>query len=285
MGVPGHSSDEPEAVDRLKAPAGIAASWRLRRRIQQMGAERSRSSLTDSELGVLSQNGEDGVIQELLRRVGVRSEYFVEFGTGSGEQGNCVLLADHYGWNGLFIESAAEDYSRLERKYRSNPRITTLRALVTPTTIEPLLRDAGVPPGFDLLSIDIDGNDFWVWQAMRSFKPRVVVIEYNANLALESQVVMPHDDRHAWDGTDYFGASLGAYRRLASEKGYAFVHTERTGTNAFFVSRDERDAVATFAEPPTHTANYFCRGIRLPRDPHRRLFRDLTTGRLIDADR
>ena len=130
-----------------------------------------------------------------------------------------MLLADHYGWNGLFIESAAEDYSRLERKYRSNPRITTLRALVTPTTIEPLLRDAGVPPGFDLLSIDIDGNDFWVWQAMRSFKPRVVVIEYNANLALESQVVMPHDDRHAWDGTDYFGASLGAYRRLASEKG------------------------------------------------------------------
>ena len=144
MGVPGHSSDEPEAVDRLKAPAGIAASWRLRRRIQQMGAERSRSSLTDSELGVLSQNGEDGVIQELLRRVGVRSEYFVEFGTGSGEQGNCVLLADHYGWNGLFIESAAEDYSRLERKYRSNPRITTLRALVTPTTIEPLLTPARI---------------------------------------------------------------------------------------------------------------------------------------------
>jgi hypothetical protein len=225
------------------------------------------------------------VIQELVRRVGVGSGSFVEFGVGGGEQGNCVLLADHYRWSGLFIESAAEEHSRLERKYRSNRRITTLRAVVTPTTIETLLRDAGVSTRFDVLSIDIDGNDFWVWQAIRAFKPRVVVIEYNANLALESEVVMPHDDGHAWDGTDYFGASLGAYRRLASEKGYELVHTDRTGTNAFFVSRDEHNAISTFGEPPAHTADYFGRGIRMPRDPDRRPFRDLASGELVDADR
>ncbi|MEY2442943.1 MAG: hypothetical protein QOJ46_2369, partial [bacterium] len=69
------------------------------------------------------------------------SGWFVEFGVGGGEQGNCVLLADHHRWSGVFIESVGEEHARLERKYRSNPRITTLRALVMPTTIEQQLRN------------------------------------------------------------------------------------------------------------------------------------------------
>jgi hypothetical protein len=265
---------------------GPVSSWHLRRLVRRHSQQQLRGeSLTNAEAGVFSQNGEDGVIQELLRRIGVRTPYFVEFGAGRGEQANCVLLADHYGWNGLFIEADAEQYAELKLKYQSQIRVQTMRARVTADNIETLLREADVPREFDLLSIDTDGNDFWIWQAIRSFNPRVIVIEYNGNLDLDEQLVMPQDDGHQWDGTDYFGASLGAYRTLAAEKGYKLVHTERTGTNAFFVPDCEMSALADLAAASPSPANYFCRGLRLPSDPGERPFVDLVTGEPVNAQR
>jgi len=177
---------------------------------------------------------------------------FVEFGVGGGEQGNCVLLADWGGWAGLFIESSVPDYSRLSLKYRRNPLVRTRHAVVEAGNVEALFTEERVPAAFDVLSIDIDGNDFWVWEAITAFRPRIVVIEYNANLALDSELVMPRDDRHQWDGTDYFGASLGAYRKLGQTKGYELVHTE-LGSCAFaesFSSRSCLNGVEHSAQRP-----------------------------------
>jgi hypothetical protein len=101
-----------------------------------------------------------------------------------------------------------------------------------------LFRDAGVPEEFALLSIDIDGNDYWVWKALDRFRPKVVVIEYNGFLPPPLSKVIPYDPDFQWSGTRYFGASLCALNKLAAERDYSLVYCERRGVNAFFVQRE-----------------------------------------------
>jgi len=221
------------------------------------------------------------VLQALLRRLGSGSRFFVEFGAGSGEQANCVLLADHFRWRGVFIERDDQQYRQLESRYRANRRIHTRQAAITPANVEELFAQAGVPAAFDVLSVDVDGNDYWIWKALDAFRPRVVVIEYNGALPLDRRLVMPHDDRHTWDGTDYFGASLGAYLALGTVKGYELAHLDANGVNAFFVSVDELTRLSRRQTGRRALAG----GVRLPPDPHRRPFVDLDTGQLVKADR
>jgi len=234
---------------------------------------------------VFSQNGEDGVLLEILGRTGTPSRYFVEFGAGGGYQANCVLLADCFGWSGLFIEADPTQYAQLEAKYANNDGITTLNRRVSSDNIESLLDEASCPAEPDVLSVDIDGNDFWVWAAISRYRPLVVITEYNANLLLDRKLVMPRNDEHSWDGTDYFGASLGAFQRLAAEKRYALVHTDSAGVNAFFVSQERATGFPRPGTVPGHTANYGWAGQHMPRDPNRRPFYDLDGHRLVDAPR
>src|SRR5215208_5943917 len=195
------------------------------------------AGLTPYELRVFSQNGEDGVIAEILRRAGTQHRWFVEFGASTGVENNCALLADAFGWSGLFMEGGSWEFARLERKYRTNGRVGTKQALVAPDNVEALFREAGVPEDFDVFSIDIDGADYYVWEALQAFRPRVVVIEYNSALDPQRRLVQP-PETGAWDRTDYYGASLGALRALGATKGYRLVHTDLTGTNAFFIRDD-----------------------------------------------
>lgn len=204
------------------------------------------------------------MLQAILTRLTPGPEWFVEFGVGSGDEGNCVLLADRMGWAGLFIESDAHAFAQLQDKYRDRPDVRTVQANVTADNVEELLRQAGVPPELGVLSIDIDGNDYWVWEAIRGFRPRVTVIEYNANLPLAARLVMPRNDAHRWDETDYFGASLGAYRQLGAEKGYVLVHTDSTGVNAFFVLRSLCRELPPGEAVALHSANYGGIGRGLP---------------------
>lgn len=257
-----------EDTDRVLALLGVHQD----RYREALGA----TDLSPFEYRVFSQNGEDGVIGEILRRLRVASRSFVEFGIGSGHQGNCVALADLHGWSGLFIESDDGAYRRLANKYRAIDRVRTLHATVTPTNIESLLAGAGVIEEPDVLSIDIDGADYWVWEAIVSFRPRLVVIEYNANLDPDRALVRPLAGR-AWDGTDWFGASIGALRRLAAKKGYQLVHTDLCGINAFFV-REDLSATVGVPDPPVRTANYGLVGGSLRRDPESRPWIDLDLG-------
>ena len=145
--------------------------------------------LTPFELRVFSQNGEDGVLAEILARVGTAGRFFVEFGVESGREGNCVSLADVFGWAGLFIECDDGPYSQLQRKYRANDAVHTLKATVTPDNVEELFALGGVPLEPDVLSIDVDGNDYWIWEAISQHRPRVMVIEYNSALDPASRLV------------------------------------------------------------------------------------------------
>jgi hypothetical protein len=226
--------------------------------------------LTTYEYQVCSQNGEDGVLAEVLRRIGVRERTFVEFGVETGSEGNCVALADIGGWNGLFIEADPDAHHHLHQKYRWSDAVRTLHAAVTPQSVQDLFVRGGVPEQLDVLSIDIDGGDYWVWQAIEAYRPRVVVIEYNSALDPAQRLVQPADHA-AWDGTDFFGASLGALVELAGRKGYRLVHCELAGVNAFFVHGDEPGEFPAPEDVQRRGPNYYLGAFgHPPGDPARR---------------
>jgi len=109
---------------------------------------------------------------------------------------------------------------------------------VTAENIQHLFQKYKVPKNFDLLSIDIDYNDYWVWNAIVDYFPRVVVIEYNSSIPPTESRVVPYDPNAKWDGTNYFGASLLALTNLGLSKGYDLVGCDSRGVNAFFVKSD-----------------------------------------------
>jgi hypothetical protein len=217
--------------------------------------------LTRYEYRVFSQNGEDGVLAELLGRLGTSGRWFVEFGIENGTEGNCVFLADVMGWSGLFLEPAEAAYEELLRKYSANPLVRTQRAMVRPDNVEELFEQGGVPSEPDVLSIDVDGNDYWIWEAIVSYSPRIVVIEYNAHWPPQKRWVQPYDPESVWQRTDHQGASLGALRSLGEQKGYRLIHTELTGNNAFFVRADIPAVLPAPEVVPLRAPNYYLLGV------------------------
>ena len=213
--------------------------------------------LTPLELKAFSRNGEDGVIQEVLHRIGDGSKTFAEFGIGTGIEGNCVFLAQVLGWKGVFLESDPASHTRLAARYEHHPGVTVIHSYVEPGTINELLPQCGVDPEPAVLSIDVDGNDYYLWEALESVRARLVVIEYNAALDPHAALVQPYSPTGP-DGTAYFGASLGGLEALGRRKGYRLVHTELAGVNAFFVREDlAGDAVLAVDEVPRRPPNYY----------------------------
>ncbi|HTP61158.1 MAG TPA: FkbM family methyltransferase [Burkholderiales bacterium] len=191
---------------------------------------------------VWSQNDEDGILQEIFRRIGATSRSFVEFGVSEGRECNTLKLLVE-GWSGLWIESAPTDCAfarRIHAAPLAEGRLELLESFVTAENIDRLISDARVASKgeLDLLSIDIDGNDYHVLKAIRSVRPRVLVIEYNGKFPPPMDVVPPYDTERVWDGSDYGGASLQAIANLAARNGYRLVGTNITGVNAFFVRGD-----------------------------------------------
>ncbi len=198
------------------------------------------------ESRTFSQNGEDGVLAHIFDVLGTTTKFFVEFGVGAdGRERNTRLLEEQHGWQGLLMDSGASDRSSHIRKEK-----------ITAENINDLFVKYDVPGAFDLLSIDIDGNDYWVWKAIGlRYRPRVLVMEYNASVPPPRSATIEYDPGFRWNGTDYFGASLTALERLSRRKGYALVYCERRGVNAFFVQRDllspswERPVEEIYREP------------------------------------
>jgi hypothetical protein len=187
------------------------------------------------ERRVWSQNGEDGIIQELLRRVGVKHRFFVEFGVETGLECNCARLARGEQWSGLLLEASPELFPHLQENFRGLPAVRCQQTAVTSQNIEEILAANQVPVDFDLLSIDIDGNDYWVWKAIQRWQPRIVVIEYNPAYPPPLRWVMQENLEHRWDHTDYYGASLSSLAVLGRSKGYTLVACDSRGVNAFFI--------------------------------------------------
>jgi len=200
---------------------------------------------------IWSQNDEDGILEEIFRRIGAGARSFVEFGVSDGRECNTLKLLVQ-GWRGLWMESSARHCAEIRRVFArplAEQRLELRETSVTVENIDGLIagsRAAGAGE-LDLLSIDIDGNDYHVLEAVRAVRPRVLVVEYNSKFPPPMDVVPPYDPQRIWDGSDYGGSSLQALAGLAARRGYRLVGTNITGANAFFVREDL--AGARFAAP------------------------------------
>lgn len=203
-----------------------------------------------------SQNFEDGMIAEIFRRIGTTNRTFLEIGVGNGSENNTASLLSA-GWSGFWIEGDAECVRSIELQLLKMPKISNKlkvrQAFVSPDNITGLLSEMGVPEEIDLFSLDIDLNTYHIWAALPEFRPRAVVVEYNAAFPPELEWVHPYSEYGGWDYTQKFGASLKAFELLGRKNGYSLVGCDITGINAFFV-RD--DLIAGHFDGPHTSENH-----------------------------
>jgi hypothetical protein len=185
------------------------------------------------EKKIYSQNGEDGVIEHIFEKIGFTNKVAVEFGVsagGGGGQANTRLLAEQ-GWKVFWFDcdpaSVVPD------------NVVFTQARLTSKNICSIFESAGVPKDFDLLSIDVDGNDYHLREALKEYNPKVCVMEYNGAYDGLTKYIMPEDDNYVWKNKEtIFGASLSSLTDQANRLGYDLVHCEQRGVNAFFVRKD-----------------------------------------------
>ncbi len=217
---------------------GRMASWHVR----QM---KSIRSLSDVEFKVFSQWGEDGIIDWLIERAAIPPPLhsFVEIGVETYVEANTRFLIENRNWRGLIIDG----YPDLERRIMKDDRyyryeISAKSAFVVRENINSLIAEAGFGGEIGLLSLDIDGNDYWIWEAMDAVRPIIFVCEYNAAFGDMHPVSVPYAPQFVCgeNGSSrlYFGASIAAFSSLAARKGYRLLGTTMVGNDAFFIRED-----------------------------------------------
>lgn len=153
-------------------------------------------SINKFEQKIYSQNGEDGIIHYLFNIIGTTNKYCVEFGVGDGSECNTRYLIEAEEWKYLHMDAEADPNGNIKKE------------VITAENINILLKKYGVPSEFDLLSIDIDSNEYWIWKAIENYLPRVVIIEYNASIPVTESMTIAYDPFFKWDVSSYYGASL-----------------------------------------------------------------------------
>lgn len=201
------------------------------------------------------------MLEAIFGMIGTTNRFGVEFGVEDGIECNMRALLKHHKWKGLLMDGSNESPERFLSK-----------EFITAENIESLFQKYNVPEEFDLLSIDIDGNDYWVWKAIEHFRPRVVIMEYNAHIPPSEAKTIPYNASFQWDKTQYYGVSLKALEKLGREKGYTLIATDPHGVNSFFV-RDELIAgnfVKRSLEEIYRAPNFKGKGISHPPDVQNR---------------
>lgn len=204
------------------------------------------TEISEAEFSVTSQFGEDGIIQYLISHMSISNPYFVEIGTEDYEESNTRFLLQNLNYKGLLIEANPECVQKIRQTdlvWRHTLDIEQTR--VEPDNIESIFAKYKTPSDLALLSIDIDGMDYWVWNAINSISPSIVVMEYNHRFGPDQSVTVPYsknfDRSEAHYSNIYFGASLAALTHLAKAKKYSLVGCNRAGNNAFFVRNDKME--------------------------------------------
>ena len=200
-------------------------------------------ALAEAEFKVSSQWGEDGIIEHLLRHVPVVNPTFIEFGVQDYVESNTRFLLEHRNWSGLVLDGSDDNIAKIKRDsiyWRHNLKAEA--AFVTRDNINDIIRNQGLSGDVGLLSIDIDGNDYWVWEAIKVISPRIVIVEYNALFGAAAAVSVPYksnfDRTRAHSSNLYWGCSLGALELLAARLGYVLVGCNSNGNNSFYVRAD-----------------------------------------------
>ena len=228
-----------DEIDSLK----ILAAQPL---IRELRNDFSPVSLRDVEFKVFSQFGDDGIIQYLIHRLAPLPDSFVEFGVENYRESNTRFLLLNNNWRGAVLDGnqGCVDQIKQDKCYWRHT-LTAKYAWITRDNINDLIRDAGYRGEIGLLSIDVDGNDYWIWEKLDVIDPVITIVEYNSIFGSDLAVTIPYDsnfDRHrAHYSGQFWGASLSALAMLAKQKGYSLIGCNSAGNNAYFVRTNRVD--------------------------------------------
>ena len=232
--------DLPSTIDQLRQAIGRIEARQL--------AHSNDLRFETAEFRTYSQWGEDGLIQYLIDRVAIPKPIFIEFGTEDYAESNTRFLLQNNNWAGLLLDGSRENIDAIKRDglyWRHN--IKAECAFITRENINELITKNGISGDIGLLSIDLDGIDYWIWEAITVVQPRIVICEYNSLFGPKACVTVPYKPdfvaRQAHFSGAYFGASLAAFEQLGRKKRYCLIGSNRAGCNAFFVRVDLCDGL------------------------------------------
>ena len=206
-------------------------------------SDKKLRSLKEVEFQVFSQFGEDGIIQWLIHNVDISNKTFIEFGVEDYTESNTRFLLMNNNWSGFVMDGSEDNISRLTSQgWFWKYDLTAIAAFITRDNINQLIVDAGLKGNIGILSIDLDGNDWWILNAITCVSPSILICEYNNIFGAEKKVTVPYDagfvrTRKHYSNL-YWGCSIAAYCSWAEENGYYYMGSNSAGNNAFFVKKD-----------------------------------------------
>ena len=209
-------------------------------RIKENARCRNPKSLILFGSKIYSQTDEDGIIREIFKRIGLANKTFVEFGIGNGLENNTLALLFE-DWQGLWIDASSRSINKIKKHFSGiieSGQLKVVQSFVTTGNINKLIASNIDVEEVDLLSVDIDGNDYHIIDSISCVMPRVIVVEYNAKFTPPTLFCMDYDETHTWRKDDCFGASLKFFEVNLAKKGYCLVGCNVSGVNAFFVRED-----------------------------------------------
>ena len=216
-------------------------AFKLRREILNEMRSLENKRLLRYGFKAYSQNDEDGMIQEIFNRIGTVNKNFLEIGVGNGLENNTLYLLVQ-GWHGLWVEANSKYVKQINLKFEhaiTNGDLEVKNTCIQKDNINQVIdKWQSTAGGLDLLSLDIDGNDYHVIEAIKSLNARLIILEYNSKYRPPVKWVMEHNPKHSYVFSDYYGASLKSLEILLIEKGYKLVGCNLSGVNAFFVRED-----------------------------------------------
>ncbi len=224
-----------ERFDEVKINQGIILS--------SLNESKATSNLKDYEFKVFSQWGEDGIIQHLTKSIEIKNKTFIEFGVEDFFESNCRFLLMKDDWKGFVIDGSKSNIQRLKNSYFYwKHHLDAVDKFITKENIEDILATSGFENDLGILSVDLDGNDFYILEAINNFSPRILICEYNPVFGGSRKITIPYQADFYRSNTHhsnlYWGASLAAMTYLADKKGYSLVGTNTAGNNAFYVRND-----------------------------------------------
>lgn len=229
-----------------------------------LDSKKDIENINDNELKIFSQFGEDGIIDFLVKKLDLKIKTFIEFGVEDYEESNTKFLLEARNWKGLVIDSSKKFINIIKKKdfyWRNN--LIAINAFITVENINDLIKKNFHHEDVGLMSLDIDGNDYWVWKSIEICNPAIVVIEYNARFGARKSVTIPYKKKFdritEHYSSIYFGASLTALYKLGKKKGYSLVGTNSNGNNSFFVRNDllKNNNIKTFKPEQCFHINSF----------------------------
>ena len=208
----------------------------------KLNREIKLNNIEDYEFQIFSQFGDDGIILFLIDNIKIHNKKFIEFGVENYEEANTRFLLETFNWEGLIIDSEIKYTNDIKKEnYYWRNKLNVDQKFITKDNINSIIRENNFEGKIGILSIDIDGNDYWIWEEIDSVDPSIVIIEYNARFGSELSVTIPYDEnfnRNRNKSNLYYGASLNALYKLGLKKNYSLICTNLNGNNAYFIKND-----------------------------------------------